>query len=504
MDRFMRKLVCAALMAAMLASLCACQASPEKAAVVSKNDGSFDKSVVVPATEVPDVGSTRTVSYTDTFQSTDNSVVFSYQIDDEFTVVNNPVVEVVPHYLTEEDAKRVATALLGDVDWYEDVIESAPEYTKEQIQEKINRWTQYASLDALSELYGDWRDPESVLDVVQGFIQDYSELYESAPSGSPKACEWAFQKDCLYSIPEDEITEKDLAEDNDAIRATAKVGGLEYSFSASTRNRSDFKLNNIHLYLGAGISPCGLDNYIYYAELCRTEAPTEENVAAAADKAQKMLDDMDLGQWQIDSTSVGTVYYGDTPEYMINITAVPVINGTPAARVPQFGNLKSEATYASNYYMSNAVFSFSPKGDLLYFEMFSPIDTKEVLNENAAVKSLDELMELAKEHLMLSDYYEYGLSAESLDKSKVYYGENLTCHVDICEMEYGMLRVKVPDTDESYYYVPGIVLSGTVDYLGSETGNVVVASGEGIYNSRIIPIVAINAVDGTNIELYIS
>ena len=49
-----------------------------------------------------------------------------------------------------------------------------------------------------------------------------------------------------------------------------------------------------------------------------------------------------------------------------------------------------------------------------------------------------------------------------------------------------------------------MVLYGTVDYLESETGALNVSSGAGIWNDRIIPIVAVNAVDGSNIELYIN
>lgn len=491
-------------MAAMLTCLSGCQQSPGTQSVVSKNDGSFDKSVVTPATEAPDVGSVRAVSCTDEFTSTDNSVVFTCNISNEFVVTNTPVVEVVPHYLTEDDAKRVADVLLPDADWYKYAKEQ--EYTKEQIQEKINRWTQYASLETLLKLFGDSRDPESALEVVQGFLQDYSELYESAPSGPPENCNWTFIKDCFYysSISEDEITEKDLAEANDKIQAVAKDGAREYTLSVVTRNKSDFKINGISLYLGAGTSPAGLDSRVYSASLCRTEAPTEEDTAAIAAKAQKMLDDMNLGKWLVESSSVQTVYYGDTPEYTINITAVPVINGIPAIQVPQIGNLKSKQSYASNYYFSEASFSFSPNGDLLSFRMTSPIDTKEILNENVTVKNVDELIELAKNHLKLSDYYKYGLSAETLDKADIYYGEKLTCHVELCRMEYGMLRVKVPNTDESYYYVPGIVLSGTVDYMGKDTGEILASSGESIWYDRVIPLVAINAVDGTNIELFIS
>lgn len=500
MDGFRKRLGCAVLLAAMLAGMCGCQQAPATQSVISKNDGAFDSGVIVSADEDPAVGSTETAVYTGEFTSTDKSVVFTYHINDQLTVVNNPVAEVVPHYLTEEDVKRVATVLLGDVDWFEPEPRFEPEYTKEQILEKINRWTPYANAEAISELCA--REPEytaSLVDNVKRYIEKYSALYEDAPSGAPKACGWTFKKDSYYFYSAETLAGQDLSEENDAIDATAKIGAVEYTFSTATRNKSDFKLNNIYLYLGEGSSPSSIDSKIYYAKLCRTEAPTEEDIAAVATKAGKMLEDMNLGQWQIDSISVQTTYYGDTPEYIINVTAGPVINGTPAVRVPQISNLKSTLAYASNYYMTDANFQFSVNGDLLYFEMYSPIDTKEVLNENVAVKSMDELMELAKNHLTLSDYYEYGLSADYLDSTDT----QLICHVDICQMKYGMLRVKVPNNDESYYYVPGMVLYGTVDYLESETGALYVSSGAGIWNDRIIPIVAVNAIDGSNIELYI-
>ena len=73
--------------------------------------------------------------------------------------------------------------------------------------------------------------------------------------------------------------------------------------------------------------------------------------------------------------------------------------------------------------------------------------------------------------------------------------------MEICQIDEGMLRVKVPNTDESYYYVPGIVLSGTIDYVGSKTGNFYASSGNGLYDQRIVPLVAINAIDGSVIAL---
>lgn len=107
MDRFMKRLGCAALMAVLLISLYGCQQTPTTQSVVNKNDGAFDSSVIESASEIPAVDSTQTIAYTDKFASTDKSVMFTYNLNGQYTGVNNPVVEVVPHYLTETDVKRV-------------------------------------------------------------------------------------------------------------------------------------------------------------------------------------------------------------------------------------------------------------------------------------------------------------------------------------------------------------------------------------------------------------
>ena len=152
--------------------------------------------------------------------------------------------------------------------------------------------------------------------------------------------------------------------------------------------------------------------------------------------------------------------------------------------------------------MTDANFEFSANGDILAFSMFSPVDEKETLNANVQTKSWGELIELAKNHLTLSDYYDYGMPPDFLNVFQESVGEKVTCKVDLCQLEYGLLRVKVPNTDESYYYVPGMILYGTIDYLGKDSGDILASSGDPILcNSRIVPLVALNAVDGSIIEL---
>lgn len=488
------------LLITILIVLCGCKQDPTTYSVISKNDGSFDAEILQSALQEQ---APENISLHDEFASTDESVTFSMNIEKELSKNGFPVVEVTPHYLTADDAKRVANILLGDATFYEKEPLRSPHYSKEQIQEKISRWSQYTSVQALADLYGDQADSQTV-EIIKKFIDKYTLMLDTTQNYQPRSCEWTLKKDSYYIDSPEELEAIDLSNNNDEIQAIAQIGSVEYTFTISTRNRNDFKLNNIYLYLSSGSSPRTIDSRIFYSRLCRTEKPSELDIQNAESKAQDMLDRMDLGQWQVDGSRVETTYYGSTPEYVIHVCAVPVFHETPAIRRPQLGNLKSTTSYASNYYLTDANFEFSANGDILAFNMFSPVDEKETLNANVQTKSWGELIELAKNHLMLSDYYDYGMSSDFLDVFQESAGEKVTCKVDLCQLEYGLLRVKVPNTDESYYYVPGIVLSGTVDYVGKNTGAVYAASGETIWNDRIVPLVALNAVDGSIIELYIS
>lgn len=69
-----------------------------------------------------------------------------------------------------------------------------------------------------------------------------------------------------------------------------------------------------------------------------------------------------------------------------------------------------------------------------------------------------------------------------------------TCTVKISQVEYGLTRTKAPNTDESYYYVPASVFRGSVEYCIKDTGEV-------FYFQEDVPLLMLNAVDGSVIPL---
>ena len=100
---------------------------------------------------------------------------------------------------------------------------------------------------------------------------------------------------------------------------------------------------------------------------------------------------------------------------------------------------------------------------------------------------MEDIVTRAKKQFSLSDAYEYGAVLDSV-------GNDFSCTVSITQLEYGLTRTKAPNTDESYYYVPAAMFLGEVEYRYQSTG-------ETFYFQDSVPLLILNAVDGTVIPL---
>lgn len=499
----MKRIICFILIFILL-NLCGCQPNPEKNVITQKDDGTFEEKMAqTEPIEKEDPSDTiQNIQYLGTFTSTDGSVQFSLKLNEKIHDYN-AMVEVAPHYISEEDAQRVAKVLFGDVPLYATRwMIPEEEYSKSEILAKTTRWSQYTNRDAVKQLFG--REREDVVENTKKFIERYTLLYENAPDVRKKGlCSWQFKKDSYYWHPIEEITEKEIQNDNDSILAEATIRDIRYVYYATKRNLDDFKLNRITADIYGETSPNAIDNRIYYASLCRTEKPNNKQLETLSRKAEEMLSAMELGEWNVDRCYVETRPYDEIEEneYIIHVTAVPVINGIPAVRVPQLRNLKSSEIYTSNYYLSDVEFQFSANGDLIQFSLCSPIDVKKVISKHADMLPIDELIEKAKQHLSLSDSAAYGLDEETRRIYRNTEGEDLKAFIDISQISCGLLRIKAPNTDDSYCYVPGMVLYGAVEYRGIDTGTTYLWNGVPTENAQMIPLCAINSLDGSIIEI---
>lgn len=465
--------------------LTACAVNPEQAVVIRKQDGIFDTNAIPSDKESHSGSQPQEVRFDEVFRSTDGSVEYLMNVNDVLHNSNMPVVEVKPHYLSEADAKRVATALFGDTTFFEahPLLDSV--YSKKEIQEKLARWTPYTNQDAVDALYGEHK--EGVVDTVKSFVSEYTELYNTAPDKSQNApCEWKWKKIPFYLMSNSEAAALDNSKETDSIQAILKINDIPYHYTVETRDQADYKANYISAYISDGISPYFIDDRIFLSQLCRTEKPDEIRVNQIKKQADDMLKRMELGDWKIDECYVDTVYYGENAEYDVVINAVPVFNGVEAIRQPQPSELTSDNESASNYALTEVRFCFSPKGDLLDFVMHSPVDIEKVQRENVAAIEIQELVNIAKTNLSYSNSYQYdpGFLMKSAE-------EDVRCTVNICDIAYNLNRTRAPNTEAGYDYVPCLTLLGIIEFSGKESNTV-------YYRSETpITLVSINAVDGS-------
>lgn len=417
-------------------------------------------------------------------------IEFRMDIEEEINGEPVPVLEVVPHFLTEEDAKRVAYVLFPDGVFYEAEPAFEEKDSKAEIQEKIDRWSCYTTEDALRELF-EYRENQSdylleIAENVQNFVDNYSRMLDGASSTNlHNLCDWTFQKNSLYELTASELASKDTSKDNDEIRANIKVGDVYYRFSASVRNKDDFLISNISVYPYDGIGPNMIDERIFRTWLCRTEEPTADQIATVKEKAETMLQQMQLGNWMIDECYVETEEINEYKNYIIHVNAVPVLNGVPALRKAQLTNLRSEKPGAARYYYTDVQFEFSANGDLVSFKLKSPIEIQNEVTTSTAALEIEKQFETAKAYLSQRDFHFYsmGFTFDHLE-------EAVGCVVDVNGLEYNLTRINSENPLESYFYVPGIKLTGDVRYYGIESGNV-------YFERQDVTLVIIDAENGT-------
>lgn len=493
----MKKVITLLAIAFICMRLCACQTNPSSPVVISKNDSSFDANLSKSATE--EIKADENIQYSDKFSSTDGSIEFTVNIEQTLSTSTMPVVEVVPHKFLPEDVKRVANVLFEDAIFYEREPSKNPSYSKEQIQNAIVRWSKYANNTTMAELIMD-RSNELVVDhvdLLKDYIAQYTEKLDTSPADNPHIfCDWVFKKDSHYNNLEAEIGGGSAADELDVIYSTVETGDVEYIFTASTHDAADYKLNTIDVTLSSGVGPAEIDLMIYRAMLCRTSKPTNEQVLSISQKAQHMLDMMELGDWVVTDTYVETADFEDIAEHIVIVEAVPVFSNTAAVYGQKTPSATASDTYAAYYPVSRALFGFSANGELIHFRLQSPVDIKSVVNPNVQTLSLNKLVETAKNNLILSDAYAgYGVSADIIYMYEETMQEKLVCKVAINSFEYALARISVANSDNSYYYVPTIVFKGKADYFGKDTGNLYISSDS--YGTGELDLIWVNAVDGS-------
>ena len=491
-----KKLASALCFVLCFALLTACAANPP-AVVTTEGELTLPTLTSEPRENTP----TQTIRDTDSFQSDDGTVDISLALDGEISAGNLPVVEVAPRYLTGEDAHRAALAIFGEAgEFYEQrpVLSDKNHLSKAEMEEMYEKWQTWLDADYMTELYGSAEDAQREMETVQVFVDNYPAQYALASDTDPRVpCQWTLKTSASYLYDEEGLADADTSDDNMEVQAEVILEGRAYRFIVSTRNREDFQVNNIHASLGTMEGPGTVARDEAIAQLCRKDKPGQSQISAARQKAEAMLAQMDLGQWEVDSCYLKTNTFHGTPEYMICVTARPVVEGVTVLAQPQLNQLRGTGTEDSHYYLTQADFQFAPGGELIDITVNSTIDVTQVTAQGETL-SMEELLSRAKSHFRATSRDGFVYDARLLADMEVTAGEPLDCAVLLTQASYGLARVKSGD---GYRYVPALMLAGDVEYRGRNTGTVYdsVARLAGLPDAT--PLLCLNAIDGSVIPL---
>ena len=362
------------------------------------------------------------VAYTDSFKSADGSVNVEINLEDTSLYEGSfRTLQITPRPFTEEEVRHIAQVLFGDAVLYECSI--GREATKAELQEQREILETLLEGDALKEMYADSADESAEL------IRNYLDKHkvEDAPESIEKTvCDFQYKPW------------------NDAqgyleINAHTEVEGIPYYFNAVNNTNNGVRIYRINVFVANEIIwPLGVDEIMLCDQILGKEEPHQEQINAIREKAEDMMGELDMGQWQIDSCEVTK----RRDSYAIEVKAVPVYNGIPMLRQGQLSYLRGTEEGIQNCYYPELCITFSPDGTLYGFEMVTPVEVT-AIGEEGKTMSFAELMGSIKTRFSQT-------SATDLPDGNRY------ADAVVSDIQLGYAMVPVNSGDNEHIQLPGV------------------------------------------------
>lgn len=468
----------------MIAAMMGCQATPEEDAVTSKNDGAFEAALEV--TEAGGELSEVTYSHQDSFTNTEGTVCYSVALE-EVPVLSGgyPVLQVKPHTITADEARQMAEAFFGDAEIYE----YSNRMSREEIETVILQIKQV--LSNKEEIMETDVFAEENIALQEERLEQYEKAYALAVEGEEEVpCEWSFHPESYYDslYTGEAASETEGYTESEWLMATAERDGRPYIFKVCNRDEADYRMHNITCEVNQALVS---ENVLY-----GTSVPTDEEMQAAQTQAEQLIEQFGIGDWVIASCEVQTrELLGMPAKYTVVVTACPVYDGIALTHQKQLQSLRTEDAFASNYYYTELVFTFS-KNALISFCYQAPLDVVKVLNDSVATLSCDDALERFKLQMqtasITADADDFVVPTGAASKK-----------VDVDEMELGLVRTRIKNNAAEFYLVPAYTFRGSYVLL-DDAGEILLDSrdleGKGLVTRELC---VINAVDGSviNVEL---
>lgn len=491
-----KRLVKVVLICLIILMFSGCQSSPKNSIVASKNDGSFEEAIkntpsptIEPASgitvedrsrlssalntpyEQAESSANPSVLYENTFTNSSGTIKYSIQIAHEEGNDALPVIQVRPHEITIDQAKKIAEALFGTSDMFR----YTDKMTRGELEEQILYLRQKTNdrNELLEECDGDEAVFENLLSYYESLLAVYEEDYLTAVDEIElEKFDWQFHP--LSYFYESFGEDIDAEYDGNYIVAAVESNGLPYIYRICNKNSGDYYIHSIYAYVdGERVS---LD------DVSSTVLPSEDAIEDGVDHAKNLLLAMGMDNWVVNySKTEEFILPSGRTGYRVVVKASPSYEGIPVIRQPQIMNIKGGDEFAANYYYEDIIFEFS-QGVLTSFEYQAPLEEVGVVNSDVSTLSFDGVINAFEEHLKYDE-----LSAFALPHLA-------SVEASVTEVEFGLSRSRIKDNRVDYYLIPAYTFRGK--YIAYDSNHDIITEGEKTF-------AVINAVDGSIINTQI-
>ena len=111
---------------------------------------------------------------------------------------------------------------------------------------------------------------------------------------------------------------------------------------------------------------------------------------------------------------------------------------------------------------------------------------------------MDEILTAAQKLLEQQSHTDLGMSNGLFGSTAEAQSTNIWCKANICELQHGLLLTQHPNHAGKMQFVPAVILNAEVEYAADESGTDFI-SGEAIFGMPLRRVMAINAIDGTEV-----
>ena len=393
---------------AILLSLCACGAAAQGVSAEQAEQGGTQR----PAGA--GTGSEQAAPVHMIFSSDDGLIqVNIHDNTADFIPSTMPVLRVRPRIITADMARRMAKGVFGDAEFFE----FSKELNKSEIAEMIALWENAVTDEAIREDHGadapqSWID--SVRDARLAILEYYRNAYAHAREEvTPVPCRWEFWPAEHYSLHGFDYAGTDpsytdlIPEGISAdLRAVTTVDGIPYEFWVNNNEKTGFRNHSLAIYV---LTPDALlagnsseeeqtareREWLMSAGLFSPAPATENELAAACERAVRLASDMGLGDWQF-SASVLDKTASSGGGWQIELRGQAVYEGYPVTW--------QEPSEHQDFYLENLTVIMKNDGTLVALQYHSPLEVVEIVEPAASLKTWDAISPIALQAMRSWNY----------------------------------------------------------------------------------------------------